>query len=120
MHDAIVPRPGSYFAGCLRPALQWDSEESVLRAVSQNGSWLRYADPWLKAERSVVLAAVENDGTALRFADKYLRGDKRVGMAACQQNGWALQFYEYRGDRDVVLCAALGDSFSRIAQGDTQ
>ena len=99
MQNAIVPRPQhGYFSGRLRPALQWDNEESVLRAVRQNGSWLRYADPWLKAEHHIVKAAVENDGTALRFADKYLRGDKQIGMAACRQNGWALQFYAYRGD----------------------
>ena len=115
MENAIVPRPKEgYFAGRLRPALQWDNEESVLRCVRHNGTWLKYADPWLKSEREVVMSAVQNEGTALRFADKYLRGDKKIGMAACKQNGWALQYYQYRGDRDVVLSAARQNGLALI------
>ncbi|CAE7372198.1 Trpt1 [Symbiodinium sp. CCMP2592] len=113
--ERILEAVGS--GGTWRSALASASEavrgdkEIILKAVSADGSLLRFADGQLQADREVVLAAVRQNRMALRFAAKGLLTDRRFVEAAVQLCGQALEFApaELRGDADLVQLAAKED-----------
>lgn len=57
---------------------KYNDREYVLKAVSEQGSLLDYADESLKDDKYVVLAAIENNPEALEFASDRLKDDKEV------------------------------------------
>ncbi|CAE7429204.1 Trpt1, partial [Symbiodinium microadriaticum] len=85
--------------------------EIILKAVSADGSLLRFAAGQLQADREVVLVAVRQNRMALRFAARGLLTDRRFVEAAVQLCGKALQFApaELRGDADLVRLAVQDD-----------
>jgi len=79
----------------------------VAAAVQKDGRALEYAADALKAEKDIVMAAVAQDGNALRHAAHSLRADKDVVMAAVKQSWMALQYasHSLRADKDVIVAA---------------
>mmetsp|Transcript_73894 Transcript_73894/g.175887 ORF Transcript_73894/g.175887 Transcript_73894/m.175887 type:complete len:420 (+) Transcript_73894:217-1476(+) len=87
-----------------------DSEDFLLKAVTRDGTALRYASDKMKNNKGVVLRAVEQNGWALQYASDELRGEPEVVLRAVRGEGMALQYASeaLRGDREVVLRAVTG------------
>ena len=79
--------------------------DEALEAIKEDGRFLEYASPELRADRNVVLAAVRQAGLAIAYASPVLQADREVVLAAVRQNGMALRYAskEQRADCEVVL-----------------
>jgi hypothetical protein len=87
----------------------WNSFDSVLAAVQENGWALQSADDSLKRNKQIVLAAVQQDGGALECADDSLKRNEQIVLAAVQQNGYALD-YAHETLKDDELFLSIVDS----------
>lgn len=63
-----------------------------MRAVTRDGSALKFASREVRNDQDVVMAAVTQDGTALQYAEEEVRCNLAVVSAAVRQNGRALEF----------------------------
>ena len=87
------------------PKERWSEKDFVLKAVKQDGFYLKYASPELKADKDVVLEAVKKYGDTLEYASPELKADKDFVLVAIRQSGFTLQYAspELKADKDVVL-----------------
>ena len=56
----------------------YNNREYVLKAVSEQGALLDFAEETLKDDKQIVLAAIKNNPEALEFASDRLKDDKEV------------------------------------------
>eukprot|EP01061_Rhynchopus_euleeides_P017808 TRINITY_DN29491_c0_g1_i1.p1 TRINITY_DN29491_c0_g1~~TRINITY_DN29491_c0_g1_i1.p1 ORF type:complete len:318 (+),score=78.47 TRINITY_DN29491_c0_g1_i1:37-954(+) len=84
--------------------------KKTLQVVSESGSSLKHAWPYLQRDKEIVMAAVRHDGSALQYASKQLRHDREVVLKAVGC-GAALQHAseELQCDKGVVMEAVFRD-----------
>ena len=56
----------------------YNNREYVLKAVSEQGSLLDFAEESLKDDKEIVLTAIANNPEALEFASDRLKSDREV------------------------------------------
>jgi hypothetical protein len=87
-----------------------NDHESVLKAVMQNGSYLKFVAIEFRNNREIVLSAVKNFrsafyGVALESATEDLKNDREIVLEAVKGIGLSLEFAseKLRNDREIVL-----------------
>lgn len=101
----------------LQPGLRlenFDTRESVLKKVRENGRILKSVPPGFKSMQDVVMAAVQQTGWALQFADDEHRGNRDIVLAAVRRDGQALEFAssQLQKDPEVVLEAVKNSGWA--------
>ena len=87
-----------------------NDHEGVLKAVMQNGSYLKFVAVEFRNNREIVLSAVKNFrsafyGVALESASEEFKNDREIVLEAVKSIGLSLEFAskELRNDREIVL-----------------
>jgi len=97
------------------PPKKRNVEQTVMAAVQQNGSNLRFVSEAMKNNEQVVIAAVQQYGLALKFASDEMKSNEQVVMAAVQQDGDNLRFAsEEMKSNELVVMAAVQQNGSSL------
>lgn len=107
-------KQNGYYLKNVCPELQND-KEVVLEALNEDDlGAFEYASPELRDNKEIVLEAVKLFGGNLEFASKKLQSDKEVVLEAIKEWGGAIRYAspEFQNDKLIALKAVKQDGWS--------